>query len=371
MQGKEIRERVFYLDVVRAVAIVLVLMTHSFFAKYPEGMAYTESDALFGSFYLFTLSCNGMFFMLSGALVLDKEIRQGYGFFWKRIARFLLLLAVWAVVTNVCGYVFHGMPFWEAVWQSVRYHSILIGGWSGYASYLWFMTVIVHLYVAAPFLARMVRDMPGRMYWIFVAATCVFMLLPGSFDYQHQLRSFIDADNALIWGQFNVFGSFASWFILGYLFFRTDTEEWLGRYVRHYNLLLVCLLLFSALAGGYLEYRWTIADNLHFYAPLLTFSSSIFTFVNSILLFLLCKHLAAYLTGWRRWIEIVSCHSFGIYLVHFGILFGVRYLLESVGIGPEGHPAKVYFSCLFLLFVFSLTASILLGKVRCLRWLIK
>ena len=85
--------RIFYLDVVKAVAILMVLFGHA-----TSVVPYTERNLFpMCTDYQITQLCNGLFIMASGALVLPSQIERGYPMCWRRVLKFLLLAAFWSM----------------------------------------------------------------------------------------------------------------------------------------------------------------------------------------------------------------------------------------------------------------------------------
>ena len=365
-------KRIFYIDLIRAVAILSVLGIHSFFAKYPERVPHNAFDtAIYLPSFMFGLSGVGLFVMISGALIIEKEIRDGFRFYWKRIAAFGGLLAFWSVFGNSVAYICQGMDAWQAVLASCLHHSVIIGG-SGYqASHLWFLPMIMHLYLAAPFLARMVQCMPVRDYVIFATISAVLFLLPGTFNYDGSFATLLDADFFGIMGRYDVFGVYVSWFILGYLFSRYDMDRLLAGFSKRYSRYLALILLVSALTGGYAEYKLTVRHDFQIYVPLIQFYKSLFMYVNVVVIFLLLKHYAGHFLRFRRQIEWIARYAFGLYLIHLPMISVSSLLLQKVGINTDSSILVITPLCGILTFGLSSLLCMLLYRFKYTRYLIR
>lgn len=365
------RERFFALDFIRAAAILCVLLAHAWYARFPGGAVDgSRAAAVMLVSFLFCQGATGLFVLVSGALILPKERREGFPLLWRRVLGFVLLAGFWSVVTNACGYVAEEWPVSAALAQSVRYHSLIVGGWAYRAGYLWFLSVIVSLYLAAPFLARLAYAMPRRGYLLFAGISCLLYPLPGTLDVGGQGRSFLNPDTMVTFGGYDVFGVFASWFLLGHLFWSVDVRALAERYTRHYCLWLCGLLAAVTGGGGAMELYLTGARAI--YAPLHLFRPSLPIFLVAPLLFLLLKEMAPWFgrRRWRVWVTRLARHSFGIYLSHFGLLWLLLSFLERHGLGPACHsllPVGLAFA-LSLAGSWGLTA--LLFRWRWLRWLV-
>ena len=360
-------QRYFALDFVRAVAILCVLLAHAWYASFPAGAVDGSlmAKGMLVSF-LFYQGCNGLFIMVSGALIIPKEQREGYPLLWRRVMDFLLLAGFWSIATNVCAYVADGWTLGQALVHSVRYHSFLFGGWTYRAGHLWFLSVICGLYLAAPFVARLAYAMPWRSYLMFAGISCMLFLVPGTFDVAGTGRSFLDPDTMGTFGGYDVFGVYVSWFLLGHLFWSVDVRSCVGRVTRHYRLFLLGLLVFTVGAGGAMEL--VLTGGREIYAPLHLFRSSLPIFLETVFCFLLLKDVAPQLEHGvlGRGISLLARRSFGIYLSHYGLLFLLFAIFSRHGLGPEAHS----FLPVVLTFLLSLTGSWLLTAICWrVRWL--
>lgn len=329
--------RIFALDFVRAAAIVCVLLAHAWYARMPEGTVdgSLAAHGMLASFLLFQAG-TAVFVLISGALIIPKERREGFPFLWRRAFSFLLLAASWSVVTNACWYVANGWDVSSSLLHSLRYHSLLFGGWGNRAGYLWFLLMMWGLYLAAPYLARLAYAAPPRDILIFAGISCLLFPLPLTLDADGTARSFLDADVLVTFGGYEVFGVYASWFLLGHLFWSEDALGRIARVTRHGGLLLFLLLALAIGAGSALEFARTGAQTI--YAPVHLFGSSLVLFFSAPFFFLLLLYVAPWAERqwFAAWISRLARHSFGIYLSHFAILHLLLAFFAAHGLGPGG-----------------------------------
>lgn len=328
--------RVFALDFVRAAAIVCVLLAHAwqtrfFFSGSVDGSL--EAHFMLAFFLLFQAG-TAAFVLISGALIIPKERREGFPFLWRRAFSFLLLAAFWSVVTNACWYAVNGSDVLGALRHSLRYHSLIIGGWGNHAGHLWFLLMIWGLYLAAPYLARLAYATPPRDILIFAGISCLLFPLPLMLDADGTARSFLDADVMVTFGGYEVFGVYASWFLLGHLFWSEDVRGRIARVTCHGGLWLLLLLVLVIGAGGALEFWKTGA--LSVFAPLHLFRSSLPLFFAAPLFFLLMLYIAPWAERqwFAVWLSRLARHSFGIYLSHLGLMYLLTVSLAAHGFGP-------------------------------------
>lgn len=133
-------ERIFHFDIIRTVACLMVIIMH----------APMPSDRIIGVFtwgitYL-TMPCIGLFFALSGALLLPvkKSPLDSVNFVKKRGGRFILPVLLWSLI-----YLFVNGTF-TAGDINMLIKSILSLPFYRQEGVLWFMYVLIGLYIITP-----------------------------------------------------------------------------------------------------------------------------------------------------------------------------------------------------------------------------
>lgn len=311
--------RIFYLDVVKAVAILLVLLCHA-----TSVVPYTEHNLFpMCTDYQIAQLCNGLFIIASGALVLPSQIERGYPMCWRRVLKFLLLAAFWSIATNSVYYcIMDGMPLRESVCQAVARNNFILNGGAGAAGQMWFISIISCLYLAAPYMAKMVDGMPLRRIVLFVLIGMLLYLIPGTLNYDGEFHSVLNPDTQYLWVRYDFFGVYAGWFLVGYAFrVHGDKIEAAVRKVVPYPVTAgILFVALAATAAGYAESR-ALGDRMMFHPSFQNYYSSLSLYVNSIVLFYVLKNLADRLLPMRRIVEYLSLHSFSIFLIHMCFLF--------------------------------------------------
>lgn len=359
--------RVFAFDLIRAVAMLLVLLAHAA-TLFPLSL---ENLEVFLPLYHVGQLSNGLFFMLSGALMLPRERRRGFPLLWRRVGQFFLLLVVWSVVTNACAYLVQGSGVWAAVCRAVAEDCVVVGGRLGSAGQLWFLSVIAALYLGLPFLGRMTQGMRRREYVLFVVLTCVLVLLPGTFDGERGFRTLLDPESEVLFGGYPLFGSFLAWFLLGDGFARFQVAARLRARVRLAGLWLGLGLCLSIAAASVWEVSlMRAAGRAEMYLPVHLYHQSLFLFVEGAACFLLLELLTPYLVRLRRGVEALSADVFGIFLSHMAVRCFVPGLLAAAGVTLE-RPLLFGAGAFACMLVLSWLVARGLRFFSWLRWLVR
>lgn len=144
--------RIFWLDASRAIAIALVVFTHS------HEQAGIHSELLRSIFYSIDRLGVPIFFMISGGLVLPRAAKSSIlSFYRKRMPQFIILIFLWSVVTNTVNIYASGSGFIDSLFSAIVNHNGIYPGNFGAAAQLWFMYSITQLYLIAPFLGRLLK----------------------------------------------------------------------------------------------------------------------------------------------------------------------------------------------------------------------
>lgn len=142
------KERNIGLDIVRCVAIILVIFQHTW-----SGLQYDEPTLGFARWF-HRAFCVGvpLFVMLSGALNLDA-VRPVGEFLKKRFRRVLIPFLFWSFCVYVLSALMGKYPEVQSFGDAIRHYvpALLTGGIN--ESY-WFVYLLVGLYLLAPILQR-------------------------------------------------------------------------------------------------------------------------------------------------------------------------------------------------------------------------
>ena len=150
------KERIYYLDVLRCLACLMVIGMHAPLSDVGHTSIFLCADTLF------CIPCIGLFFMISGALLLPVQ-ESGIVFIKRRLSKVVLPLLVWTfvgVVINIFRYDFPSEQIVRTVASipfSVQGHGVL-----------WFMYPLIGLYLVAPIISAWLQKAGKREIQIFL-----------------------------------------------------------------------------------------------------------------------------------------------------------------------------------------------------------
>lgn len=296
-------KRIFYFDVLRAMAIIGIVFCHASVSFVLSGVNNSDFyiSAFFDCFRDFSIP---IFVMLSGALLIGKS-DSFKDFFKKRLSRILIPFIFWVVIYAAysSAYITHGFSLSNAV-------DIFFGTSATLGVAFWFIWMIIIAYFGIFIINKFDLDM--KMLTL-ISLFYILICQLGLFDpYSDRIIYFV---------------SFMAYIIIGHFIANND---YLETKISPDKLVLITLALS---VSSYLCYVFGFVVptsishgrfiNLsYFNVPILFISVNIF---------LLFKYLSK--TGYLDKIEnnnfgnvisTISRYSFGIYLAHYVILHALR-----------------------------------------------
>lgn len=286
------RQHLVYLDYLRAVCIISIVCIH---ALDPFWMA---ADRTVGSWWVLALTESlvriglPLFFMISGALLLrggDEPLRSHYA---RRVPKLLIPLVIYSLLYGI--------------WNSRESLSlttpvaILRDALAGPVWYhLWFLYSLIGLYIAAPFVKKMVSATSTR--WL--ATLCAIMVAWWG------LRIYGPHLGVSIGLQDLVFDGWVVYFLLGAVLVRVD--------LRRPGILAVASLA-AGLAGTLTILRWWPGElGLHIFdlsPTMILMAAGVF------LLFRRGESWFALVGVVGRLVTFIARNGLGIYLLHAAVL---------------------------------------------------
>ena len=315
--------RQVYIDILRVIATVFVIAVHT--ASLGASVAQAGSTQWYAfeiAGYLF-LSCNLLFIMISGALLLPVKGERAGVFYRKRFLKVLVPMIVYYIL-YVCakeGFRWLLPANWPALLQRI------LTGAPEEAPHFWLIYVILWLYVLTPVIRYLIQHIPDSVY-----NGLILVILAAQILYTYCDPLYFNPVYA------GIIGSFAGVFIAGY-YLTKDHPKWLE------------LLIFGAGAGSVILAICHIFSGnaydryIYNHAPLMMF--------YTMALFLAVKKLFISKQTESHFITLISRYSFGILLIHWGILHVlVKQILHVnvlAGYGILGSLAMVLLTLFFSL----------------------
>ena len=162
----KVKDRIFYFDEIRALAILLVLLVHTskWFA------ANQTPHSLFWTFptYLGSLGNLGvqLFIMISGALLLNREYELK-SFFKRRFSRILIPFVFWIFIVIIFRIFILGEPL-----EFTTILNIVV-----FKGYVWFIWMLIGLYLFLPVINSFIREYKIRGCEFFLAFWLLTIIL--------------------------------------------------------------------------------------------------------------------------------------------------------------------------------------------------
>ncbi|WP_231560984.1 acyltransferase [Sphingobacterium sp. T2] len=169
----------------RAVATVFVILIHAstgFLNRFhAEGF-----DWNFANWINAATRCSvPLFVMISGALLLSKE-EETFSFYKKRLPKLCWPFVFWTVIYMI--YYFYRYTHFSTLSSQKIIAIIQDKILHGANAHLWFMYMIIGMYLAIPFVKKIVRQASLREIELFLVLWAVAMFITNKFYYPYTLR---------------------------------------------------------------------------------------------------------------------------------------------------------------------------------------
>lgn len=235
----------------------------------------------------------GLFFMISGALLLPVKIDTGT-FLKKRFSKIVIPTLVWTVIYLIAGVWTNRQPLdWKEV-LSIPFSA------QGNPTF-WFLYTLMGLYLLAPILSRWLESVSRK------ELECYLLLWGISLCYP-LLRLFLDINSSET-GILYYFTGFAGYFLLGHYLMKYPER------IRFHWLIPLTLIAYAVPVGFRLKGMQVDFYSVFWYL-------SILVTIQCIFIWKLVMALAP-AQGWRRsnvFLARIASLSFGIYLIHFIVI---------------------------------------------------
>lgn len=289
------KRRYVWMDVARVIAIVLVILTH---ANERAGSPCLEYKSI-----IYSIDRLGVpiFLMLSGGLMIPKcadcSVSDFYKKYKSRIIQFVLLLFFYALITNFVKILWVDDKTLVQTLKDFHKANGITSSSVGAAIQLWYMHVIIGFYIFLPFLSKLLSTLTTRSLFL-LAGLCSLPLLHMNF--------FTKSTGAIA-------GGYLAYFVAGYLIINRLSFKWRKTAIAICALVVVCSVLWAFLVDMRKD---TFQNWIHWY------SSSPSIYMGSLALFIMIREAFCNARPLKI-VTTLSRHSFGIYLVHYLVLWCV------------------------------------------------
>jgi len=320
---KEKKVRIPQYDLIRAVAMFLVVYVHSSFMLNYMPTYGSKQMGLFWFTDILALVCNGLFFMVSGKFNLTQATELGIGgyrkFYSKKVIDLLLPVAFYAIAFWVLRFV--GIKIfgaWDDGVNILNYNVFLKTIYQLLISSWWFVPTIFSLMIFTPFLGRMLSSLK-------IKETYVLLGLLFGCSAVIALENLLGVTTILSQFIAPVFGIWAGYYILGYVIdkIKISTKLLSGMYALAGALVVIFGLIFV------LEPQLSLSSGGEPFPAWKAILSAVFYPAVAIALFLLFKNIQITGDKVKRIVEFVGNRAYGIYLIHFCFIFSYLQLLPK------------------------------------------
>jgi len=310
--------RIPYLDALRVLACVMVLLVHAPMLHHDE--YYNHPDALYAIYITLITVSSKLFFLISGALLLP--VTRPWGAFVKRrLGVVLIPLALWSVIYLLeHALLLHN--FTPRLLLSLPFHPV--------EGSLWFVYVMVIIYFTMPLMSKCIEAIGKRGVEVVLALWALSSFIP----YQHGI--FIEATQF----SHNMLSGFSNYFgyvLLGYYLHHYPLPVFTRQHGWKFALLflfgIVIMPLFEFTVQGHYGISWQQ------HIDTVTSDISINDVMMAVLLMSAAQHFspASYTDGGKHRLPIalaqVSICTYGIYLGHMLVLRQLVWPLTRTWLG--------------------------------------
>lgn len=283
-------------DLVRVAACTMVVLMHS---PIP-GAAAGNSGVFLSALSFLTAPCIGLFFMVSGALLIDSCKDGGGTFLRRRFAKIAIPTLIWSCIYLILSYLTN-----QGYSQLPRSVISMMFSAQGYGT-MWFMYTLAGLYLITPILSSWLRVASRRAVEFYLCLWAVAMMYP-------YIGNWLDINTSET-GILYYMSGYVGYYVLGW-------------YMKHYGQTwrMITPLVLSAIAIAAKAIDKVYGFGIDQAGGFWYLSAAVA--VMCILWWLIAQKIASKTeTGGRvlSVVTLISNYSFGIYLCHIAVMrFGL------------------------------------------------
>lgn len=289
-----IKEREVWMDILRGISIFMVILIHT-------PLPATESQISLSVYNYLSAPAVGLFFMLSGALLLPTKPESTKLFYLKRLSKVTIPLIVWSI-------------FYVLIDSNKSLSLLLMIPFKPVHGVLWFVYVLISLYLIAPIISPWLHSVSKKNLQLILLLWSITLLFP-------YLQTIIpdlyiskpsNAGGLLLVNPIFYFSGYVGYFLLGY---------YLNKYPlklqgRQFLLLIVTFFMICVILPGIVYlYPSNVIENSIVYNYL-----TINIALLSTIYFSIIQRISFQNFRINQIVVEFSKMSFGIYLIHIFIL---------------------------------------------------
>jgi surface polysaccharide O-acyltransferase-like enzyme len=301
------KERIEWLDTLRAIAIIAVVLVHTSTPVvkmiYGVNMPYWWIGNVYDSMVRF---CVPAFLMLTGATLLGRDY-QILDFYQKRLMRIAVPFAFWFVAYLVFNWAVLRPHLQPHGFENIMHWAFQLIIDKGVSTHFWYLYMILVLYAVMPLINALIKRLNEKSVLLLLGFWFLLNIL--------YVAGLFKTDNFWI-GKATSYTCFAGYMILGFYLAKKDFQSIKTVYLLLLFLLTVVIASFATFYLSKLDGKL----NQSFYTYL--HPNTIF---QAIAVFLLSKRLTINNRLVSRLRDVISDYSFGIYFVHIMVI-GVFFL---------------------------------------------
>jgi putative acyltransferase len=300
------------IELMRILAAFFVIFNHTDDKGFFLFLQYAPNDIHYWIYLMFSVFCRfsvPLFFMIAGALMLDRESEPLVVLWKKRISHICFILVIW----SFAYYCLVGIGVEHQKFNLSHFFLQLYSADWNYS--YWYLYAYISFLIVVPFLQRFAKSLSNREYFYMLGLYGFFAVIIPVVQYFPSLGK-ININNQLpiTWiMQWNVFFPLMGYFLENRARYFWTAKKILLLWVLDVLTLLVSCILTYFRANMTGVYDGTKSEAFH----------ATFVIINAATIFVTCQYLyARYQWGERisKVIKSAGGCTFGIYLMHFYLL---------------------------------------------------
>ncbi len=346
-------QRILFLDAIKALAILLVIFYHGNMLD-KNFLVNPDVTTFIHYFFQCSLSvCVPLFFMVNGALVLNKRfsLRDNV----ERIIRIFFLTYIWGAILllllkYICSDTYTIRGFLSSLWH-LKPPRI---------NHLWFLKTLISIYILLPlFKLGFDHEKKSALYSILLF---VFIFSFGN-NLLNQICNLFGYFGDYRFNFFPIVNPFGNcfyaifYFLMGGILFKSIAEK---RFNFHYSLPIVLFFIFQLALFLYGIFMTKL--NNAYYDVVWGGYDTVMTLVMTISIFLLLSKFNYKNTKTNRIISYVGKNTFGIYLLHVIFITLFWPLLQS-SIYSNTFIANIAYVIVVMMFSFGLNEVLKTNRI--------